>query len=184
MVGIKQNSSFLDVSFNWINLNFYCYRIFYKIFIHRRKNKMSKKKQEKPIVKTKEKFEQFDFSNLVQTLPARYSIDNKNAVYVGINKGYAKTNNNPKICVRITKDIIQELGWKRKDKIAVFHDKDNLRKLFFFISGSGFTFVDHDTLGQFEFLWKQNIQLELRNSCCIPHEIINTKECKILTVTI
>jgi hypothetical protein len=125
---------------------------------------------------------EFDFTNLIQTVPIRPTKFSANAVYVAAIKSFSKTQTSPKIIIRITDDVREKLNWKVKDTIGVFHDKDDLKKLFLFKAQNGFTLSQSEKLYRFEFTWKQSPPIETFSTEPKMHEIIATKEAKILTL--
>lgn len=73
-----------------------------------------------------------DFTQLIQTTPIREPIVVKpeNIIYGAVRKQFGSKNNGLCLYVQISNNIIEALEWKDTDRIAIFHDPNNLLKIY------------------------------------------------------
>lgn len=105
----------------------------------------------------------------------------ENTVYLLFHKGKKDSKSADKVLFKFGPTILDKLGWKRKDKICIYNNPDNLlqMKVVKSDSGVGYSLAIDATFpfGGFQFAWPYSsvCPLEKKKRFVVAHEIFNGK---------
>lgn len=143
-------------------------------------------KNPKPVQKIIKPIKPFDFSSFIQSEVGKHYFKGDSNLLSSIKASTSKLGIEIRKCsIRISNDLVKKLKWDNINKIAVFHDPDNIIKVLLVPSDSQFAFVKEtqSTKWKTEFTWKfQSVcPIERGTKNVTEYEIIEQQKHNILT---